>query len=72
MPMFDVTSPVGALEPSGLTTLVEGLTTALLSWEGAPDNPATRALSWGFVHELPSGAVNGSGKPVEYLSTGSF
>lgn len=65
MPMFDVALPAGALEPSGLTTLVEGLTTALLRWEGAPDNPAARALSWGFVHGLPSGAVNVGGKPVE-------
>jgi phenylpyruvate tautomerase PptA (4-oxalocrotonate tautomerase family) len=64
MPMFDLTLPAGALEPSALAELVESITTALLHWEGAPDNPATRALSWGFVHELPDGAINVGGKPV--------
>jgi phenylpyruvate tautomerase PptA (4-oxalocrotonate tautomerase family) len=65
MPMFDLTLPAGALETPALTTLVEGLTSALLHWEGAPDNSVTRALSWGFVHELPEGAINVGGKPVE-------
>ncbi len=65
MPMFDLTLPAGALEPSALAELVEGITTALLHWEGAPDNPASRALAWGFVHELPEGAINVGGEPVE-------
>ena len=65
MPMFDLTLPAGALEPSALATLVEGITTALLHWEGAPDNPVSRSAAWGFVHELPEGAINVGGEPVE-------
>ena len=53
MPMIDLTLPAGALQPSALTTLVEDLTTIVLRWEGVADNPATRAMAWAFVHELP-------------------
>jgi phenylpyruvate tautomerase PptA (4-oxalocrotonate tautomerase family) len=65
MPMFDLTLQAGALDADARAQLVEDLTTKLLQWEGAPDNPATRALSWGFVHELPEDAVNRGGKPAE-------
>src|ERR1700731_4620790 len=65
MPMIDLTLPAGALQRSALTTLVEDLTTTVLHWEGFADNPATRALAWAFVHELPRGAVNVGGKPAE-------
>jgi phenylpyruvate tautomerase PptA (4-oxalocrotonate tautomerase family) len=65
MPMIDVTLPAGALQRSAMTTLVDDLTTTVLHWEGVADNPATRAMAWAFVHELPSGAVNVGGKPTE-------
>src|ERR1700738_421200 len=65
MPMIDLTLPAGALQRSALTTLVEDLTTTVLHWEGVADNPATRAMAWVFVHELPSGAVNVGGRPAE-------
>jgi len=65
MPMIDLTLPAGALQPPALTTLVEDLTTTVLRWEGVADNPATRAMAWAFVHELPSGAVNVGGRPAE-------
>src|SRR5260370_5979002 len=65
MPMIDLTLPAGALQRSALTTLVEDLTTTVLHWERVADNPATRAMAWAFVHELPSGAVNVGGKPAE-------
>lgn len=52
------------MEPRGVTRLVEGLTTALLRWEGAPGHASAVV---GFVHELPSGAVNVGGKPAELL-----
>ncbi len=57
MPLFDLTLPAGALPRSALTALIEGLTTTALHWEGIPDTPASRAMAWVFVHELPSGAV---------------
>jgi phenylpyruvate tautomerase PptA (4-oxalocrotonate tautomerase family) len=65
MPMFDLTLPAGALDADARGRLVEDLTRKLLHWEGAPDNPATRSISWGFVHELPEDAVNRGGKPAE-------
>ena len=75
MPMIDLTLPAGALQRSALTTLVEDLTTTALHWEGIPDTPASRAMAWVFVHELPSGAVNVGGRaalnlpaPSEHLN----
>jgi phenylpyruvate tautomerase PptA (4-oxalocrotonate tautomerase family) len=65
MPMIDLTLPAGALQRSALTTLVEDLTTTALHWERVADNPATRAMAWVFVHELPRAAVNVGGKPAE-------
>ncbi len=65
MPMIDLTLPGGALDAGACAQLVEDLTAKLLHWEGAPDNPATRALSWCFVHRLPEGSVNRGGKPAE-------
>jgi phenylpyruvate tautomerase PptA (4-oxalocrotonate tautomerase family) len=65
MPMIDLTLPAGALQPAALATLVEDLTTTALHWEGVSDNPATRAIAWAFVHELPSGAINVGGKPAK-------
>lgn len=64
MPMIDLTLPKGALAPEARDKLVEDLTAALLRWEGAPDNPATRSISWAFVHELPEGGVNVGGRPA--------
>jgi hypothetical protein len=49
MPLFDLTLPAGALPRSALTTLIEGLTTTALHWEGIPDTPASRAMAWVFV-----------------------
>jgi len=72
MPMIDLTLPADALQPPALTTLVEDLTTTVLRWEGVADNPATRAMAWAFVHELPSGAVNVGAGPPNCPSTGSF
>jgi phenylpyruvate tautomerase PptA (4-oxalocrotonate tautomerase family) len=40
------------------------MTAALLRIEGAPDNPATRAMSRVFVHELPTEHVNVGGAPA--------
>ena len=65
MPMIDLTLPAGALEPDVRAKLVDDLTAALLRGEGAPDNEATRSISWAFVHELPEGGVNVGGRPPE-------
>jgi phenylpyruvate tautomerase PptA (4-oxalocrotonate tautomerase family) len=64
MPMIDLTYPEGALDPDARAEAIEKLTAALLRNEGATDNEATRAMSWGFVHELPGGAVNVGGGPA--------
>jgi phenylpyruvate tautomerase PptA (4-oxalocrotonate tautomerase family) len=65
MPIFELTYPEGALEPDARQTLVEELTTALLRAERAPDTDFFRNVTWSYVHELPAGAVNAAGRPVE-------
>ena len=65
MPMIDVTYPEGALDEDARTKLVDDLTTALLRAERAPDTDFFRSVTWVYVHELPAGAINSSGRPVE-------
>lgn len=65
MPMIDLTYPEGALEPEARAEAVDKLTGVFLRLEGAPDNAATRALSWTIVHELPREAINVGGRPAE-------
>jgi hypothetical protein len=64
MPMIDFYCPEGAMDEEPRATALERMTEALLRWEGAPDNGRTRALSWGFIHELPRAAVNVAGRPA--------
>lgn len=63
--MFDITYPEGALEPEARSQAVEKLTAALLRHEGAPDNDATRAMSWTLLHEVPGWALNVGGRGAE-------
>lgn len=65
MPMIDLTYPEGALEPEARAEAIDKLTGVFLRLEGAPDNAATRALSWTIVHELPADAINVGGRPAE-------
>jgi phenylpyruvate tautomerase PptA (4-oxalocrotonate tautomerase family) len=65
MPMFDLTYTEGALEPDARAEAIEKLTAALLRHEGAPDNGATRAMSWTIVHEVPAAMFNVAGRPAE-------
>jgi len=51
MPMIDLTLPAGALDDDARSWLVDELLTALLRWEGAPDNDLSRSLAWAFVHD---------------------
>ena len=52
MPQIELTVPRGALSDAATDDLMEQLTTTLLRWEGAPDTPAAREVSWGYVHEV--------------------
>src|SRR5262245_20949835 len=65
MPVFEVTYPEGALSADARAKLMEDLTTALLRAERAPDTEFFRNVTWSYVHELPAGAVNAAGRPVE-------
>lgn len=65
MPVFEITYPKGALEPEARAELLEGLTTALLRAERAPDTEFFRNVTWSYVHELPTDSVLAAGKPVE-------
>jgi len=62
MPMIDFYCPEGALDSDARAAALEKMTEALLRCEGAPDNERTRALSWGFIHELSRQAVNVGGR----------
>jgi phenylpyruvate tautomerase PptA (4-oxalocrotonate tautomerase family) len=52
MPQIELTVPRGALSDAALDQLMGEMTTTLLRWEGAPDSPAAREVSWGYVHEI--------------------
>jgi len=57
MPMIDLTLPPGALDTAARSWLVDELLSALLRWEGAPDNERSRALAWAFVSEADAVTV---------------
>ena len=65
MPLIDITYPVGTFEPAQRTELADGLTTALLRAERAPETDFFRSITWANVHELPEGAILAGGRPVE-------
>jgi phenylpyruvate tautomerase PptA (4-oxalocrotonate tautomerase family) len=52
MPQIELTLPRGALGGDAIDSLMGEMTTTLLRHEGAPDNAASREISWGFVHEV--------------------
>jgi phenylpyruvate tautomerase PptA (4-oxalocrotonate tautomerase family) len=64
LPLIDLTYPQGALGDEARAEATEKMTAALLRIEGAPDNPATRAMSRVFVHELPPEHVYVGGAPA--------
>jgi phenylpyruvate tautomerase PptA (4-oxalocrotonate tautomerase family) len=63
--MMDLTLPAGALDQDAKTALVDDLTTALLHAERAPDTEFFRSITWAFVHELETGDIYSSGKPID-------
>ncbi|MFF8814170.1 hypothetical protein [Streptomyces pactum] len=64
MPMLDVYIPDGALGPGAEAALVDRLTEILIRHEGFdPADPATRAVSWVFVHR--PAAVHVGGAPAD-------
>ena len=65
MPLIDITYPAGTFEPAQRTELADGLTTALLRAERAPETDFFRSITWANVHELPEGAILAGGRPVE-------
>lgn len=64
MPMIDVTYPEGSLSADARNALVDGLTTALLRAERAPDTEFFRSITWAYVHEIPGERVYAAGRPV--------
>ena len=69
MPQIEFTLPRGALSSDTIDSLMGEMTTTLLRYEGAPDNAASREISWGFVHEVDrvyNGGAPLNGGPVRY------
>lgn len=62
MPLIDLTYPQDTFDDETRATLVEALTSILLSREGAPDAASTRVMSRCFVHELPEGRMYTAGR----------
>ncbi len=65
MPMIELTLEEGSLTDAAKGELVEGLTAALLRWEGAPDNEVARSIAWTYVDERPAGSINVGGRPAD-------
>lgn len=65
MPMIELTLEEGSLTDAAKADLVEGLTAALLRWEGAPDNELARSIAWAYVDERPAGSINVGGRPAD-------
>jgi phenylpyruvate tautomerase PptA (4-oxalocrotonate tautomerase family) len=51
MPLIDLHVPAGALPEGVGESLLEELATILLRWEGAPDTPFFREITWTYLHE---------------------
>ncbi len=69
MPQIEFTLPRGALAADKIDALMGEMTTTLLRYEGAPDNDASREISWGFVHEAErvyNGGAPLDGGPARY------
>jgi phenylpyruvate tautomerase PptA (4-oxalocrotonate tautomerase family) len=69
VPQIEFTLPRGALRDETIDSLMAEMTTTLLRYEGAPDNEASREISWGFVHEVDrvyNGGAPLNGGPVRY------
>jgi phenylpyruvate tautomerase PptA (4-oxalocrotonate tautomerase family) len=64
VPMLDVYVPEGALRPDAEAALLGRLTDILIRHEGFdPTDPATRAVSWAFLHRPV--AVHVGGVPAD-------
>jgi phenylpyruvate tautomerase PptA (4-oxalocrotonate tautomerase family) len=57
VPRVELTCPAGALSEDARRELPRQLAESMLRWEGAPDTPFFRSISWVHVHELPAEAV---------------
>jgi phenylpyruvate tautomerase PptA (4-oxalocrotonate tautomerase family) len=68
--MIDLTLPAGALDDAGQSWLVDELLSALLRWEGAPDNERSRSLAWAFVHHADAVAVGSSPSGLPHYRVG--
>ncbi|MFI5957505.1 Tautomerase enzyme [Cryptosporangium sp. NPDC051539] len=61
MPMLDLYVPAGALTPEAEQSLAGRITEILIRYEGFdPGDPATRSVSWLFLHRPAAVYVGGS------------
>ena len=69
MPQIEFTLPRGALSGETIDGLMGEMTRTLLRYEGAPENDASREISWGYVHEVDrvyNGGAPLNGGPARY------
>jgi phenylpyruvate tautomerase PptA (4-oxalocrotonate tautomerase family) len=63
MPMIDFTLQDDALTDEAREQLVADMTSALIKYEGAPDNEYVRSITWCFVDRRPARDVVVGGDP---------
>ena len=64
VPLIDAYFPAGTLDADQKNELAEGLTTALLRAERAPDTEFFRKIAWCYLHELPADGVRSAAQPA--------
>jgi phenylpyruvate tautomerase PptA (4-oxalocrotonate tautomerase family) len=65
MPRIDVTFTAGAIAADAQRDLAPRIAEAMLRWEGAPDAPFFREISWVHLHELSAGSAYTADGPAE-------
>jgi phenylpyruvate tautomerase PptA (4-oxalocrotonate tautomerase family) len=64
MPMIELTYAAGTIPDDKVVALASELGATLRRWEGAPDTPFFRDITWAYLHEVPRGHVVVDGRPA--------
>src|SRR3954454_4448072 len=70
MPMIDLTIESRALDAEARKALARELLTALLRWEGAPNNERSMSLAWTFVNVVETIEVGSSPSGLPHYRVG--
>ena len=65
MPIMELTLPKGSLDTERANALVDQLTQIILRWEGAPDTPVARSISWGVLNFVDDIRIDGRSRATK-------